>query len=109
MSEFEFDYKGMRFKFALDDRNRVRTYQWETRLMEPQWDNLGLHDGPDDAGIKALLANRAEVVALYREAMEWARAYAKIFAEEGYKEPSRLFNSELDALDARFKKLEGEG
>ncbi|MCC6797677.1 MAG: hypothetical protein IT366_21370 [Candidatus Hydrogenedentes bacterium] len=53
----------------------------------------------------ALLANRAELVALYREAMAQAREAAMVCCSDA----RGVFERKLDALDARFKKLEGEG
>ena len=48
------------------------------------------------------LANRAELLALYREAMEVARDMAGTFTPIICDD----YNKQLDALDARFKKLE---
>jgi len=106
MDSFEFEVDGYKFRVSSNDGH---AYTCIEEFRDGKWKYLSDHTFVTTHAFRALLANRAEVMALYREAMEWARAYAKIFAEEGYKEPSRLFNSELDALDARFKKLEGEG
>lgn len=53
----------------------------------------------------ALLADRAELVALYREAMKVARDCAGTMSSS-FPKKCHVFYDKLDALDARFKKME---
>ena len=100
--------------FEFDGKRIIRSGSdlfFKTHLCGERWDDL---KKPTDTFLKecirALLADRAEVVALYWVAMEVARE-ATDDCDAGADAPWRACTTvarwaKLDALDARFKKLE---
>ncbi len=104
MGSFEWDFNGHHMRF-IDEDGRVKR---ERVYVHPKsgkhsWITEYPIDHRDAPGVRALLANRAEVMALYREAMDNARRWAEVL-DGNMGSNARI--SKLDSLDARFKKMD---
>jgi len=99
MDSFEFEVDGYKFRVSSNDGH---AYTCIEEFRDGKWKYLSDHTFVTTHAFRALLANRAELLALYREAMEVARDMAGTFTPIICDD----YNKQLDALDARFKKLE---
>lgn len=99
MDSFEFEVDGYKFRVSSNDGH---AYTCIEEFRDGKWKYLSDHTFVTTHAFRALLANRAEVMALYREAIEEAR-HLLIVNIDGDEQVHRDL---LDSLDARFKKLE---
>lgn len=100
MDSFEFEVDGYKFRVSSNDGH---AYTCIEEFRDGKWKYLSDHTFVTTHAFRALLANRAEVMALYREAMDNARRWAEVL-DGNMGSNARI--SKLDSLDARFKKMD---
>lgn len=108
MGSFEFEHDGATYELRDDVRYGIcfdRHYATGTDGRKKFCAYEHIQNFHAASCIRALLANHAELVALYREAMEVARDCAGTMSSS-FPKKCHVFYDKLDALDARFKKLE---